>query len=277
MYCRIHDIDIYYKTIGSGVPIIMLHGWGPDHRLLEGCMEGFFKRNKYKRVYFDLPGLGKTKGNEWLTSSDKMLELIIDFINKIIPEKKFLLVGESYGGYIARALVNRMPEKIIGMLLICPLARHETQFQNAPKHCVTERDEAFLNKLSEEEKAFMLPATTIQTKRIWKRFKNEVLSGLKIADFDYINSHWGKNAPFSFDIDDIKSPFNGPVLILMGKQDSMVGYTDSWEYIKNYPRASFVVLDKASHNLQIEQSKMYKVLVKEWLERVDEYISINGV
>jgi pimeloyl-ACP methyl ester carboxylesterase len=93
MEYKLYGMSIYYESIGSGLPIIMIHGWGPDHRSLKGCMEQFFTGYDgfFRRIYFDLPGLGKTKGNECLSSTDKMLELIIDFIDGFIPNQAFLL------------------------------------------------------------------------------------------------------------------------------------------------------------------------------------------
>jgi len=56
--------------------------------------------------------------------------------------------------------------------------------------------------------------------------------------------------------------------MVMGRQDSVVGYRDHWQLIENFPRASFVILDKAGHNMQIEQDGLFSALVKEWLDRV---------
>jgi hypothetical protein len=36
MEYKLHGINIYYEIIGTGLPAIMLHGWGPDHRSLKG-------------------------------------------------------------------------------------------------------------------------------------------------------------------------------------------------------------------------------------------------
>jgi Predicted hydrolases or acyltransferases (alpha/beta hydrolase superfamily) len=265
-----HGMSIFYESMGSGLPIIMIHGWGPDHRSLKGCMEPLFADLKglFRRIYFDLPGLGKTKGNEWLSSTDRMLELVMNFIEGVIPNQAFLLAGESYGGYLARGIAKKRPTKIKGLLLKCPLARNETQFKNAPPFCVLEKDHSLLETLSDEEKSYFEPVTVRQTKDVWLRFKEEVLPGLKIADHAYINSHWGKLASYTFDVDNLEYPLEKPVLILMGKQDSIVGYSDSWDFLKNYPRASFVVLDKAGHNLQIEQPELFNCLTKEWLQRV---------
>ena len=64
--------------------------------------------------------------------------------------------------------------------------------------------------------------------------------------------------------------FNKPTLILLGRQDSSVGYKDAWSILDNYPRATFAVLDKAGHNLQIEQVEVFNSLVNEWLVRISK-------
>lgn len=38
--------------------------------------------------------------------------------------------------------------------------------------------------------------------------------------------------------------------------------------LPHYPRATFVVLDVAGHNLQIEQPTLFDALIMEWLDRV---------
>jgi pimeloyl-ACP methyl ester carboxylesterase len=64
-------------------------------------------------------------------------------------------------------------------------------------------------------------------------------------------------------------PFVKPTLILAGKQDHISGYRGQWDILENYPRATFVVLDRAGHRLQIEQEALFNALVNEWLDRVE--------
>ena len=40
--------------------------------------------------------------------------------------------------------------------------------------------------------------------------------------------------------------------------------------VENYPRASFAMLDRAGHNLPIEQEALFTALVSEWVGRVEE-------
>ena len=57
------------------------------------------------------------------------------------------------------------------------------------------------------------------------------------------------------------------MLMILGRQDSSVGYKDAWDILDNYSRAIFTVLDRARHNLQIEQQNVFNCLVNEWLIR----------
>ena len=44
MECLIGETSIHYEIRGEGRPILMIHGSGPDHRLMLGCMEPVFER-----------------------------------------------------------------------------------------------------------------------------------------------------------------------------------------------------------------------------------------
>lgn len=279
MEFKIKDINIYYEIHGKGTPVVMIHGWGPDHRLMKGCMEPIFKsiKDSYKRIYFDLPGMGKTNSSSWITGSDQMLEIITNFINDIIPGENYLLAGESYGGYLSRGLINKYSSKINGLLLICPLTRPYIPTENGmdkgnvPDLTVLEKDETFLKKLNEDDRKYFQGINVIQNEKIWKRFKPEVLEGLKIADNNFLDNCLGQNTFFSFDVDKLDKPFDKPSLIIMGRQDVAVGYRDQYKFLENFSRASYIILDKAGHNLQIEQDTLFNALVKEWLERVKNF------
>lgn len=270
MRYTVHDIDIYYETHGTGTPIVMIHGWSVDHRLMKGCLEPVFQAmdTPWQRIYFDLPGMGKTKGQPWITGTDQMLDVVLEFIDGILPNRHFAIAGESYGGYLARGIIKKRRSLVDGMLLICPLAVHETQKENAPAHQVLEKDEILLGSLSEDDRKYFAGITVLQNKGVWQKFKEDILPGLKIADYRFLEHRLAQHIPYTVNVDLIEKPYPQPTLMLMGRQDSAAGYRDHWQLIENYPRASFVILDKAGHNLQIEQEVLFNAMVKEWLARV---------
>lgn len=272
MQCTIKNLSIHYEIIGEGKPIIMIHGYYPDHRLMTGCMEPIFKTiNGYKRIYIDLPGMGKSESDEWITSSDNMLDILIEFIEKIIPSEDFLLVGESYGGYLSRGLLYKIPNRVLGMTLICPLIIPEYSKRSVPEHVVLVKDTKLLSTLSPEDADDFNSCLVVQNQKIYERYRNEIMSGVEIANSTFLQKLMKNGYSFSFDVDKLDKKFDKPALILLGKQDSCVGYKDAWSILDNFPRATFCILDKAGHTLQIEQEELFNSLVSEWLLRSSEF------
>lgn len=270
MECRLHNITVHYEVYGSGKPIIMLHGFSLDHRIMVGCMEPIFsQREGWQRIYIDLPGMGKTKGEDWINGSDDMLQVVVDFIDALIPGQRFLIAGESYGGYLARGVARQKADLVDGIALICPMIIAEKRDRDLPEHMVFKKDEPFLASLTKEQAEEFTPIAVVQDRCNWERFEREILAGAALADYaflDKIKRHYG----FSFDVDDWPAPFSKPALFLVGRQDSSVGYRDAWRILENYPRATFAALDRAGHNVQLEQKGLFDSLVGEWLDRVEE-------
>lgn len=56
MECVVKGVPVYYEVCGAGKPLIMLHGFSVDNRLMTGCMEPVFEQKAgWQRIYLDLP------------------------------------------------------------------------------------------------------------------------------------------------------------------------------------------------------------------------------
>lgn len=269
MNFNIGNANIYYETFGEGKPIVMLHGFSPDHRLMTGCMEPIFQKRKgYKRIYLDLPGMGKSDSPTWISSTDDMLQAVITSIKCIIPNQSFLLAGESYGGYLARGVISKMNNQVDGLLLICPVVFAGNNQRDCPADTVVYRDEKFLSTLSPDEAKEFCEMGVIQNEYTFRRYKNEIVVGLSIANETFLK-RLRERYEFSFDVDNpVYAKYSRPTLMLAGRQDSCVGYRDLLKIIENYPKASLAVLNNAGHNLQIEQPELFNSLVNEWLTQL---------
>jgi len=270
MQIIIKEIPVYYEVHGNGRPLVNIHGWSVDHRLMSGCLEPVFagKDDQWQRIYFDLPGMGQTPAADWINGSERMLEFVLAFIDAVLPGQHFLLSGESFGGYLARGVIKERRDLVDGLLLIAPVASQETQNDHLPEFKVLERDEALLASLSETDRGYLTGINVVQTQRVWERFKKEILPALELANYEFLEHTLSQHVAFPFDVDAVSEPYPQPALFVMGRQDDRVGYHDQWAFLENYPRASFVILDKAGHNLQIEQDVVFTTLVREWLDRV---------
>lgn len=260
---------MYYQIIGEGRPILMLHGFYPDHRLMSGCMEPIFQhRPGWQRIYLDLPGMGQSPAEDGIDSSDKVLALILELVDSLISGQPFTLAGESYGGYLARGIIQRRPDLVDGLLLICPAVVADRSKRTLPPRVTLVEDPALLDTLSDEEAAEFASMAVVQSERNWARYRDEIWAGVKVANAPFLE-RLRQRFEFSFDPDQLARPFTKPTLMLMGRQDTSTGYRDAWSILEQYPRATFAVLDKAGHNLQIEQADLFTVLVSEWLDRME--------
>ncbi len=269
MECLIGDLAIHYEIRGAGRPLVMLHGFELDHRMPMGCMEPLFESLPgWQRIYLDLPGMGQTPGPEWIQSSDEMLDVVQRFVRQLLGERPYALMGQSYGGYLAQGLTLLDADLIEGLMLLAPLVAGDLSRRNLPKREVLARDSDLLERLSPQERADYEPMIVVQSEDTWRRMKRDVLPGLAAADQSFLGrlrAHYLLSMESRF----AEGPFDKPVLILTARQDSVVGYEDAWPLLGKYSRATFAVLDRAGHNVQVEQPELFAALVKEWLARVE--------
>jgi len=272
MICEIQNIPVYYEEFGDGKPIIFIHGWSVDHRLMSECFEPIFSQlHGYKRIYLDLPGMGRTPSANWIKNSDNTLKILIEFINNIIGKSRFLLAGESYGGYLSMGLIYEFGNKIDGVLLLCPMV-DSWESINKPER-LPKREiiwQSGLSDLKEEEndiKTF-LNVAVVATQEVFEKFKSNVLSGMKIHDKEFLSKYKGE---YNHNLEKAlqKITFEKPSCILTGRQDNHAGYSVAYEILDRFPRATFAILDCAGHNLQIDIEPTFVQLVKDWIWRVE--------
>ncbi|HVB62990.1 MAG TPA: alpha/beta hydrolase [Ktedonobacteraceae bacterium] len=271
MECNVRGVPLFYESCGTGIPVILLHGYGSDHYLMKGCMEPIFAQQPaWRRIYLDLPGMGQTPGKEHIKSTDDMLDIVVDFIDAVIPGQQFLLAGESYGGYLARGVVLRRFDLVAGMALICPGIIADRSRRTVPPRTVIVENPQLMASLDPADAEEFGSMAVVQDQYNWQRFRDEVLSGASVANGPFLEK-LRQHSDYSFDVDRLPQPFARPVVILLGRQDSSVGYQDGWHILENYPRGTFAILDRAGHNLQIEQPQLFNALIEEWLHRVREF------
>lgn len=272
MEVLVKSIQMYYEEFGTGIPIVMLHGWPTDHRHMVADMEPLFQhRTGWRRIYPDLPGMGKTPSASWITQQDHMLDLVLAFIQQVAPDQRYVVAGTSYGGYLARGLVYRQSALIDGVFLMVPSVETDQTKQNLPPHQVLVEDPHFLAALAPEESE--LPNFfVVQNYEGLESFRTVIQPAIAAADHAFLE-RLDQHYAFSFPTDQLAAPFPGPTLIITGRQDSICGYREAWRLLDNYPRGTFAVLDRAGHGLGVEQKGLFQTLTHEWLQRVEEYIA----
>jgi pimeloyl-ACP methyl ester carboxylesterase len=268
----VNGSPVHYAEHGGGMPVLGLHGVDVDHREIMAALEPVFAdRPGYRRLYPDLPGMGRTPAPEAVDSSDAVLDTLLGLVDAVVGDQAFLAVGHSYGGYLARAIANRRPGQVAGLALLCPLLGEQGGDDARPEHVVLhaadglDPDGVLGPALADEYRSYLV----VQTPATLRRFQEAVAPGMALADRDALERVFARwrltTAP------ERGPAYPNPTLILVGRQDATVGYAGAWRLLEHYPRASFAVLDRAGHGLPHEQPGLATALLGEWLDRVREH------
>lgn len=246
-----------YIEHGSGVPAVVLHGAGVDHREAEACFDPILERyGGIRRIYPDLPGTGRSPAPGTLRSADGVLDVLLGFVVAVTDERPVLVLGHSAGGYYARAVAARRPTRVAGLALVCPLLA-ETGV--VPPH----RPVVATGGLGDDGfRSYFV----VQTPEMLDRYERYVVPGLELVDraaMGRIGEHWELSSPGR------EAAYPGPALLVAGRRDSTVGYAATAALLEHYPAATLAVLDAAGHALPHEQPALLASLVTDWLDRCD--------
>ncbi|WNB91092.1 alpha/beta hydrolase [Bacillus sp. NEB1478] len=269
MICSVSKGSLFYEIVGEGFPIVILHAMGTDHRSMKAWVEPIFEKiTGYKRIYVDLPAHGYSQISNDLKSSDDIRQNLLDFIDYILPQQTFSIIGTSYGGYLAQGILNQRLEQIKGICLLSPALHMRNRV--SPEKVVLARDEELLNQLDPNIRAGFETLMIYQDKKHFEYFLREIQPGRLLANREFLLSNWReKGYFFSEELFGEVDRVDQPALIVTGKQDSICSYKDPFVLLEKFQRASFVVLDEAGHMLQIEKRELVQELVSEWLIRVN--------
>ncbi|MGF3104032.1 alpha/beta fold hydrolase [Rossellomorea sp. DUT-2] len=258
---------IYHKVIGEGFPVVMVHGWTLDHQAMMHAMEpNFENRSGWKRIYIDLPGMGLSEPQSSIKNSDDMLEAVVELLDELVPDQPFIVCGYSYGGYMARGIVQARHDRVHGLMLLAPMVIAESDKRVLPQKTVFKRDQNLLSGLSSEEADAFASMGVVLGKDEWERFRDDILIPSGQTNDEFVNRIRENGYGFTFEL---SQKLDYPTLIVTGRQDNIVGYQDAWRLIENYPRATFAVLDMAGHNVQIEQVDVFNTLLQSWLDKLE--------
>ncbi len=261
---------LHHVIIGSGKPILILHGVSLDHRYMVDALEPAFQEvSGWKRIYVDMPGHGKSPARNTIRSQDDLLAAVVEFIEQVIPEEPFGIVGLSRGSYIARGIIHQMPARVTGAALVVAGGNPSSDPGRLPPVQVMEPDPSIRTDLADDEVWAFDNMSVIQTRDIVEKRRRIIAPARQLFDADQ-DSRVFDAFEFSFAEQEASLVFGGPSLIVAGRQDSVSGYLDSMDLSVRFPRSSLAVLDTAGHGLAWERPELFKALMLDWLVRLSK-------
>jgi proline iminopeptidase len=110
---RVRDVDMFFEVIGTGPPMLMMHGTGLDHAYLRPWHDAL--ADSARIIYYDQRWNGQSARSgpaDHATWHDDAVALL-----DRLGERKATIFGHSSGAWLALGLAGRHPERVSGLVL----------------------------------------------------------------------------------------------------------------------------------------------------------------
>ena len=113
MNININGLNIEYTDVGSGIPVLLLHGWGSSFDVYSGLISALSDRCRLVAVNF--PGCGNSDTMKEPWTLEDYCNFVLEFM-KVVNLENPIMIGHSPGGRVtlkmaAEGMVN--PPKIV--------------------------------------------------------------------------------------------------------------------------------------------------------------------
>lgn len=239
-------VTFHYQDRGSGVPLVLVHGFPVDARMWEAQIADL---STHCRVIApDLRGFGRTHASDPFT-----MESMGDDLHALLEQLGALpcvLAGLSMGGYIALAYARKYPTDLRGLMLVDTKADADTAEQKAGRQKMIDLvrssgakavAEQMLPKMLAEETPKRRPAVAQALRGLMEACPPKTIEHALAAMRDRPDQ--SPNLP-SIPV---------PTLIIVGDRDAITPVPIAQAMQKQIPQAQLAVITGAGHMAPMEQ------------------------
>ena len=128
------SVDLYYEEIGTGNPVVLVHGFPLDHNIWLPVVTRL--KDKATFILPDLRGTWKitSPGGNYNGLMAADLSTLLDRLDC----HKTILVGHSMGGYVSLAFVRKYPDRVTGLGLVASQAGSDTPERGEGRYSATQ-------------------------------------------------------------------------------------------------------------------------------------------
>ncbi len=264
--------ELYVEEEGSGTPLVLINGGpGGTHHYFHPW---FGRAAEFARViYYDQRGTGLSEyrpGTDGYSVEQAVEDL--DAIRSALGIDRWVLVGFSYGGFLAQYYATTYPEHVAGLVLVGASPGLWTELGETRQYdYITEAEtekmreiRSELRELREQEgwsrqKYVQLLIYNNHINGDWKRqhfYRPTMDEFAQMALYDWVNdTDFNSIMSRSANRVDLTGAFDKnpiPTLLLEGKWDLTWGDEKPTILSRNHPRARMVVIEAAGHSIYNE-------------------------
>jgi pimeloyl-ACP methyl ester carboxylesterase len=262
-----------HELRGEGPTAVLVHGLTVDRRVMIAAFDDLLADAGVRRLYVDLPGHGASKGDAQLASADAFVDELAALVRATLAPvagrpgdlEAPIVVGYSYGGYLAQALVRELGGAR-GLLLVCPVVEPDFARRTQPPRRVATHDPDLTYASDPREREAFAEVAVQMTRPVLERFQRVVHPANIVADAAVVTAVRARYA-LSRPIGDALHKLDAPSTIVCGRDDHWAGWQDAVPLVAQLKRPHFVVLPDCGHLLPFEQPLAFAQSVRDFLAR----------
>lgn len=249
---------IHYTERGSGEALVLLHGFGEDHRIWEQLAPAL---TAYRVILPDLPGTGSSPFDERL-SIESMAEAVKELLDAIGIDR-CVIIGHSMGGYVALAFAEQWGDRLNGLGLFHSTAYADTDAkkETRQKGIAFIRQHGPLAFLKTTIPNLFAPLEVHDRKAMIEELirRSDNFSGEALVL--YYEAMMKRK-----DRTDVLRKLACPVLFILGVHDAAIPFQDGLE--QTYlPSLSYIhVLRASGHAGMLEEAEKVEKIIKQYLQ-----------
>lgn len=241
-------VKIRYSDTGKGRVIVLLHGFLGSHEIWSEFIKKLSKR--FRVIAIDLPGHGETPAIGYYHSMELLAQSVKAVLDKV-GVRRYVIVGHSMGGYTALAFAELYPENVSGLCLFNSTSYADSEAKKKDRDRV-------IRLVKKEHKYYVAEVvTSLFAPENLTKIPKEVEKVKRIATATskqaIINSLEGMKERKSRDL--ILKFAEYPVLFIIGKKDSVIGYETMYPQIGLCKYPSVLMLENTGHMAFYEAPK----------------------
>jgi 2-hydroxy-6-oxonona-2,4-dienedioate hydrolase len=277
-YLQTPDWKIHYHELGSGYPIIMLHGGGPGASGWSNFQDNARVLARQFRVILpDVPGYGKSDEFDPATEEiPKVQAKAIKLLMDGLQIEKAALIGNSMGSVITLNLAVEYPERVSHIVAmgaaIGGLGLPMAMSPSGPTAGMQVLVETYRNPTTENFRrlceVMVFDASYVTDQLLRDRAKSANDNPRHLENF-LMRAKLGKMTPKTNEAVDLAAALPSirvPSMIVHGRDDRIVPLEASLRVLSLLPKSQLLVFNRCGHWAQIEHAPVFNALVSKFLQ-----------